>query len=135
MIHVMTTRRRKATRKERQNAQRGSVLVEIALVLPVLLLIILGGIDLDLMVTSKSALNYVAGEGARCGAQTTPPCSTSSYVSQAAPGLGLNASGVRITSAPCTPGTACQLQLTYQWNPISPFFKTTQLTSTATAQP
>ena len=44
-------------------------MVEMALVLPVLLLLVIGGIDLDLMVTAKSALNYVASEGARCMTQ------------------------------------------------------------------
>src|SRR5271165_2483960 len=44
--------------RENASNQRGSVLVEMAIVLPVLLLLILGGIDLDLMTTSKSALNY-----------------------------------------------------------------------------
>ena len=44
-------------------------MVEMALVLPVLLLLVIGGIDLDLMVSAKSALNYVASETARCMTQ------------------------------------------------------------------
>ena len=112
-------------------------MVEMALVLPVMLLLILGGIDLNLMASAKSSLNYVAGEAARCGAQIVPVCSPSVYVSQAAPGLGLKASNVGppVTTicGPGVPGTSCQVTLTYQWTPISPFFRTTTLTSTATA--
>ena len=126
IIQVMRVKNRKT--------QRGSVLVEMALVLPILLLLVIGGIDLDLMVTAKSALNYVAGEAARCGAQVSPACSPSAYVSQAAAGLGLNASKVS-SPPPCVPGNPCMITLTYQWTPISPFFKSTTLSSTATAQP
>ena len=122
---------------ENRKTQRGSVLVEMALVLPMLLLIVLGGIDLNLMAGAKSALNYIAGEAARCGAQVNTPCSPSTYVSQAAPGLGLKASSVGppVTTI-CGPGvlgTSCQVTITYTWTPISPFFKAATLTSTASA--
>jgi Flp pilus assembly protein TadG len=119
-----------------RKAQRGSVLVEIALVLPVLLLIVLGGIDLDLMVSAKSALNFVAGEAARCGAQVLG-CSPSASAMNNASGLGLKASNVNVTSPPCGPPllNPCTVTVTYLWKPISPFFKSATLSSTATAQP
>ena len=121
---------------KRRKAQRGSVMVEMALVLPILLLLVIGGIDLDLMVTAKSALNYVAGEAARCGAQV-PGCSPSASAMNQAPGLGLKAANVNVTLGPCGPALSnpCTVTVTYLWAPISPFFKSTTLTSIATAQP
>jgi Flp pilus assembly protein TadG len=117
--------------------QRGSVLVEMAIVLPVLLLLILGGIDLDLMVTSKSALNYVASETARCAAHN-PGCVPSAFAQVTATGLGLKGA-LSISASPnCPPptGSPCTATVTasYSWSPLSPFFRPVTLTSTATAQ-
>jgi hypothetical protein len=125
-----------------RKTQRGSVLVEIALVLPVLLLIVLGGIDLDLMVTAKSALNYVASETARCMAQNSS-C-PSNFPQTQAGGLGLNASHITPSSVPSTPcppapptpppvPCSVTVTVTYTWSPISPFFKAATLTSIATS--
>jgi hypothetical protein len=123
-----------------RKAQRGSVLVEIALVLPVLLLIVLGGIDLDLMVTAKSSLNYVAGQTAQCMAHNVG-CVPATFGTSEGAGLGLKRGSITVTPLtpncpPAVPGTPCtaQVQVTYAWAPISPFFKSATLTSIATAQ-
>ena len=123
-----------------QKTQRGSVLVEIALVLPVLLLIVLGGIDLDLMVTAKSSLNYVAGQTAQCMAHNVG-CAPDTFGKSEGVGLGLKRASITVTPLspncpPAVPGTPCtaQVQVTYAWSPISPFFKSATLTSAATAQ-
>jgi hypothetical protein len=123
--------------------QRGSVLVEMAIVLPVLLLLILGGIDLDLMTTSKSALNFVAGETARCMAENPGCQGPTIFAQQQATGLGLNgvlrATAVppnpcpQAANPPVPPPCTSMVTVTYTWTPISPFFHTTTLTSVATA--
>jgi hypothetical protein len=125
---------------KRQKTQRGSVMVEMALVLPVLLLLVIGGIDLDLMVTAKSALNYVAGQTAQCMAHNTG-CTPSAFGVSEGTGLGLKGASLTVNPLtpncpPAIPGTPCvaQVQVTYAWSPISPFFKSTTLTSTASAQ-
>ncbi len=112
-----------------------------ALVLPLLLLLILGGIDIDLMVTSKSALNYVAGETAVCMAHN-PGCVPATFAQTPATGLGLRTASMTVT--PLTPNcpapvgvpTPCIATVTvvYAWKPISPFFRATSLTSTGSAQ-
>jgi Flp pilus assembly protein TadG len=124
---------------QNRKRQRGSVMVEMALVLPVMLLLILGGIDLDLMVTAKSSLNYVAGETARCMARN-PGCTPAAFGTAEGASLGLKSAAITVTplTANCPPptGTPCtaQAQVTYIWSPISPFFRSATLTSTATAQ-
>ncbi len=135
MIEAMTAKRRKS--------QRGSVMVEMALVLPVLLLLVIGGIDLDLMVSAKSALNYVASETARCMTQNAA-CPSNTAQTQAG-NLGLNAAKITATSVPSTPCPAltafpppnppCTVTVTvnYAWTPISPFLRAATLTSVATS--
>ena len=118
--------------------QRGSVIVEMAVVLPVMLLLIIGGLDLTLMAQSKSNLNYVTGETARCMAQS---CSGSAqaFAQQQAAGLGLHGNlSVTVTSSPPCPqplgSPPCTATVTAvnSWTPISPFFRSTTLTSVAT---
>jgi len=122
---------------ENRKRQRGSVMVEMALVLPVMLLLILGGIDLDLMVTAKSAVNYVASETARCAAHNTG-CVPTTFAQDSATGLGLKGTLGVLASPNCPPptGLPCTATVTinYSWSPISPFFRSATLTSTATAQ-
>jgi hypothetical protein len=127
-------------KRDRKTHQRGSVMVEMAIVLPVLLLLILGGIDLDLMITAKSSLNYVAGQTAECMAHNIG-CAPSTFGVATGTGLGLKSAAITVTPLtpncpPAVPGTPCiaQVQVTYAWTPISPFFRSATLTTTATAQ-
>jgi Flp pilus assembly protein TadG len=138
------SRMRVVMRFQRTANQRGSVLVEMAIVLPVLLLLILGGIDLDLMTTSKSGLNFVAGETARCMAQNPLCQGPATFAQQQATGLGLNGrlNAISIPPTPCPqlpspppPGPTCSVTVTvtYGWTPLSPFFHPVTLTSVATS--
>ena len=118
------------------------MMVEMALVLPVMLLLILGGIDLDLMVTAKSAVNYVASQTAQCMVHDAG-CTSTVFAQSQATSLGLkgpiSASSVPPTPCPALttfppPNPPCSRVVTviYTWTPISPFFATATLTSTAT---
>jgi len=51
----------------------GQAIVELALVLPILLLVILGTVNLGWLVTSQVILTHAAWEGARAGATLTDP--------------------------------------------------------------
>lgn len=87
--------------------QRGSVLIEFALVLPVLLLLILGGFDLILAGNAKNNLDYVAEQTAKCMMHNPSNCpDPQSYASQLAAGIG----------------------------PVSPFFPVLNLSATAVSQ-
>jgi Flp pilus assembly protein TadG len=130
--------------RQTTKGQRGSVMVEMAIVLPVLLLLIIGGIDLDLMVTAKSSLNYVAGQTAECMVHNAR-CPSTTFAQTQATGLGLKASNISVSSvpaAPCPvlvtfppPNPPCSVvvTVTYGWTPISPFLRAATLTSVATA--
>jgi hypothetical protein len=52
---------------------RGQAIVELALVLPILLLVILGTVNLGWLVTSQLILTHAAWEGARAGATLSDP--------------------------------------------------------------
>jgi Flp pilus assembly protein TadG len=124
--------------KVRNSKKRGSVIVEMAVVLPIMLLLIIGGLDLTLMAQSKSNLNYITGETARCMAQSCAG-SAQAYAQQEATGLGLHGNlTVTVTySPPCpqpigNPPCTATVTAANSWKPISPFFRPTTLTSVAT---
>jgi Flp pilus assembly protein TadG len=109
---------------------RGAVLLEVALTLPIFLLLILGGIDLNLMMSAKSSLDYVTVETARCVAETPASCpSPSAYAQTLAHGVGINGTLSATVSATSSGAT---VNTTYAWQPVSPFFRQVTLTATAT---
>jgi Flp pilus assembly protein TadG len=52
----------------------GAVLVESAIVLPVMVLVILGGLDLGLGMLAATRLNFATESAAKCGALAVPGC-------------------------------------------------------------
>jgi hypothetical protein len=52
----------------------GAVLVEAAIVLPVMVLVILGGLDLGLGMLAATRLNFATESAAKCGALAVPGC-------------------------------------------------------------
>jgi TadE-like protein len=123
----------------KQHRQRGSVLVEMALVLPVLLLLVLGGMDLSLMTNSKSNLDYVARTTSQCMVHN-PSCPPQTFAAQLATGVNLRGTlTVTASGPPCplpaAPPVPCSVTVTAVdgWTPISPFFHTYTLTSVATS--
>jgi Flp pilus assembly protein TadG len=102
----MTRRRRKqlvmvtaASRPAGSRRQRGQSVVELALILPMLLFIVLGTLDLGRLFISYDSVLNAAHEGAFYAAYN-PSLLPAGVVSQAAaqdPGLGLTASNVTVT--------------------------------------
>jgi hypothetical protein len=116
---------------------KGSILIEFALIVPVLLLLVLGGTDLLLATSAKSNLSYVAQATASCAAKTPLPemCENlATYANSLARGIGLNAPvTVPIITYPCQGCVTVELNVTTA--PISPFFPAITLSATATAFP
>jgi hypothetical protein len=111
-----------ADRKRRH--EKGTVLIEFALVLSVFLLLILGGFDLQRMANSKSNVDWIA--------QTIATCTKNNSCAGATPPS--LAAGFSMTTKNISPNNDQNpITVTYRWEPISPFFKTQFLTSTATA--
>jgi hypothetical protein len=104
--------------------EKGTVLIEFALVLTVFLLLILGGVDLQRMANAKSNVDWIA--------QTIATCTKNNSCAGATPSS--LASGFSMDTKNINPkNDQNPITVTYKWEPISPFFKPTTLTSTATA--
>jgi Flp pilus assembly protein TadG len=56
--------------------RRGSIAVEFALLFPLQILLIVGGLDLVLATLTEERLNFATEAAARCGAVSSPLCST-----------------------------------------------------------
>lgn len=92
-------------------SQRGAALVEAAFVIPVLLLLVFGMIDIGLMIKDSSALHQVAREAARSYAVGGTPS-----VTALAAKYGItNSAGVSVTNlvAPTTKGAQVSISLSY----------------------
>jgi Flp pilus assembly protein TadG len=108
-------------RRGRKAADRGSVAMEFALVLPVLLLIVFGIIDFGRALNAQIALTGAAREGARLAALGYPSAAVQARVVAAAPDL----SGVTVTiAAGCPPGAGpaedAQVDVSYRFSFITP---------------
>jgi Flp pilus assembly protein TadG len=97
---------------------RGSAAVELALVLPVLLLLVFGLIDFGRALNAQITLTQAAREGARLAALGQP--SVPSRTQAAA--TGLNQVAVTVTScAPgAGPGANADVQVSYQFSFVTP---------------
>ena len=105
--------------------QKGTALVEFALVLPVFLLLVLGAMDLSFCQMAKSNLNYLATQAANCSAKKS--CNVQGYVNDSALGLSMNPKAITVTQE----GDTVTLSTTYR--PIGPVFPKVALSATATA--
>jgi hypothetical protein len=103
---------------------KGTIMLEAAIVLPVFMLTILGGFDLLSARSAKSNLDFLAREAAICAA--TAGCDAQSYINGSAAGLSLDPAriGTKITGKSVT--------LSYPFNPVGPMIPSITLQSTAT---
>ena len=121
---------------------RGSVAVEFALVLPILLLVVFGIIDFGRMLNAQITLTQAAREGARWAALGQP--GVGGRVTAAAPGLSPAPSTTVVSSCPANAAVGANAQVTasYTFSFVTPFGAiagllggsgggTTTLTSTA----
>jgi Flp pilus assembly protein TadG len=105
----------------RKARDRGSVAVEFALVLPVLLLIVFGIVDFGRALNAQIVLTGAAREGVRLAALGYSSAAVQARVDAAAPDL----SGVTVTiAASCAPGAGptanAQVDVSYRFSFITP---------------
>ncbi|MGH9770685.1 MAG: TadE/TadG family type IV pilus assembly protein [Candidatus Acidiferrales bacterium] len=121
-----------------RNPQRGQSLIEFAFILPIFLLLMLGGADLIMAYSAKQNVNYVAEESARCLALAVgtpnPNCTNAqTYAQTLASGVGLPTSSQNDLTASAL--SACPnyaVTVTYLFTPVFPFFPPSiRLSSTA----
>jgi len=72
----------------REKSESGSIAIEFAIICPILLMLIIAGLDLGLALLSANRLNFAAEAGARCQAIGAAPCpnaaATATYAAQIA---------------------------------------------------
>lgn len=103
--------------------ERGAVVVEFALLLPVLLLIVCGIIDFGRALNAQITLTQAAREGARLAALGYPDSSVENWTVNAAAGLSLTASNVSVTDCPANVASgsaSASVLVTYSFSFITP---------------
>jgi|ERR1700730_3111029 Flp pilus assembly protein TadG len=121
-----------AHRSIKKTKNDGSILFEFALVLPIFLILILGGVDLVLATSAKSNLSYVAIQTAACGAQTPKNCPIlEDYAEKIARDIGMNAPVTLDDQSACAGCVKVVARMTTI--PVGPFFPAINFASTATA--
>jgi Flp pilus assembly protein TadG len=122
----------KTTHGLRLGGRRGAALVEFVLVLPLLMLLVFGMVEMGLLIKDKLALNQVAREGVRCAALRGTSASVTSRVNSWSTKLGLKTADVTAitlaytdpstggaTASPPPPGSDVAVTLTYRHRPIT----------------
>jgi Flp pilus assembly protein TadG len=85
--------------------RRGGVAVEIALLLPTLMLALLGTMEFGRMAWTQAALTYAVQETARCASVRPTLCGTAAlaqtFAAQRVAALGIQASAFTVTNPAC----------------------------------
>lgn len=128
MAHSALTTR--LTLGRRAHDQRGAAAVELALVLPILVLLIFGIIEFGRGYNAKVSLQGAVREGARVLAlDSGDPVSTTI---DAAPSLAGGVLSVTTSGSPCTPGQPASVTATYPFEYNIPLFGSATQTISAT---
>ena len=84
-------------------SQHGSSTVEFALVAPILIMFIIGGMYLSMLGFTASSLRFAAQAGARCASINTTSCSNASTIQSYASSQFINITGNAATFTATTP--------------------------------
>jgi Flp pilus assembly protein TadG len=119
----------------RRRTERGQAIVEVAIILPFLAMLVLGGLDLGRAYYYTTALTGAAGFGARVGNNHLLPSTANiqNAVIAAAPELNLNSTNITVTytcsgcfgasgsfaADPQAPPTVT-VTVTWQYKPLTP---------------
>jgi Flp pilus assembly protein TadG len=109
----------------------GVTAVEFALISPVLLLLLMGGIEGGRMLWAENSLQYAVERAARCAVVTPSVCGTAAQVQTYAAsvdyGQNVSASAFSLTTASC--GTLVSASLSY--TPLFPIVTNVTLTASS----
>jgi TadE-like protein len=126
--------------------QTGQALVEFALILPMLIVLLLGGADLLMALSAHQIISYAAEQTAQCVSLGPTLCGLASnpdpaaYVDRITAGLGLPQnppdSPPTVTSYTPFPCIAnCRVTVEYTYRPLFHFFPQVPMSVTASATP
>jgi Flp pilus assembly protein TadG len=127
------------SRSHSRGAQGGSIAVEYAFVLPVLLLMVLGIMDTGRLIWTYATLNRAAEAAARCASVDAATCGTAAQIKSyaVAQAYGLNIAATAFTPSAAACGSkvvaAFSFQFVIPWIGVSPYGQSNRLTLNATA--
>jgi hypothetical protein len=108
-----------------RRAQRGSVLLEFALCCPILLLLAVGGLELDFLALARQHVDFIASSAARCSHDAG--CDVASNIYSNSSGLNVPQADISYTQ------DANGVTVNLVYHPFSPFLSN-DVTLTARAQ-
>jgi hypothetical protein len=115
-------------RWHRQQRERGSILIEAAIIIPLFCMLSFAGLDCVWAMQEKSTVTWLAQQAAVCSIVTPPgACVPQTLVLGQAAGMGLAPARLQLTAAS---GSAT---VTYQTQSLTGFFPSLTLTASATA--
>jgi hypothetical protein len=117
-------------RTMKRKNERGQAILEMAVILPVFVLVCLGLADMQWSLGKVSSLEYVVNETARCQAISAegPPCPDSraaqDYALQIAKNLHMEPPDLVMISPPaCDPAVGkCTVVMSYHYHPLGAYF-------------
>jgi len=129
------------TRRSRLRHERGTTLIEFALVFPILVAMLFGMIDIGRFIATRTTLSQAAAVGVRtaCLGSTTGQATVDTAVAASA----LTLSGVSVGALDCNPPAGCAgypiavgttVVLTVRYNFQSGFYKSLTKTMTQTSR-
>ncbi|HSP76594.1 MAG TPA: TadE/TadG family type IV pilus assembly protein [Cryobacterium sp.] len=108
-------------------SERGSAVVEFVLVIPFLIGLVLGVVELSRVYNVQISLSNAAREGARTMAIHNDPARAKAAASLAAPSVNpaLTAGDITVSPADCAAGTAVTVTIDYEVDLLTGFFGVT----------
>lgn len=102
----------------------GGAAVEMALLLPALLLLLLGTMEVGRMAWTQAALNFAVQEAARCASVRPDVCAspqlTASYASTRVAGQTISPSVFTVSNRPCGLEVSARLPFAFVLIPLTP---------------
>ena len=124
---------RRARKKRGARGERGSVAVEYGIILPVLLMLVLGIVDMGRLIWTQTTLDRAVEAAARCGAVNAIQCGTvpqvQSYAVGEAYGLTIQTSDFAVSTQAC----GVEVKASYPFTLVIPWIARSELTLSATA--
>jgi Flp pilus assembly protein TadG len=110
------------------HCERGAAAVELAIILPILLLCVLGLIEFGRVIWTKATLDYAVQAASRCAAVDQLTCGTvtetQEYAATKAPGLSVPASVFTVTTPSCGVQVAATLTFEFLVPALLPYSQT-----------
>lgn len=122
----------------KRKGERGQAILEMAIILPVFILVGLGLADMQWALGKVSSLEFVANETARCqaiaGLPCTDPNTAATYGTTLAANLRLKTPQFVFISSGCDLATGlCTAVMSYHYQPLGAYFPDLTIQRTGTA--